>query len=147
MKTVEELSEFINQANRYLVIRKDERSQVTHALQKLTKKHSKALERIFEDLNDRIEDLRVDHCEKDEKGVMLEEKCILKNAKGEETAQFVKKFKPENEKKLRKEVREATRGVMDKPAEFEPHYCELPTDFDEFYRAKFEGFIFKETTN
>lgn len=147
MKTVEELSEFINQANRYLVIRKDERSQVTHALQKLTKKHSKALERVFEDLRDTIEDLRVDHCEKDDKGVMLEEKIILKNASGEESAQFIKKFKPENEKKLRKEVREATRGVMDKPAEFEPHYCELPTDFDEFYRAKFEGFIFKETTN
>ena len=62
----------------------------------------------------------------------------------EERISVVKKFKPENEKKLRKEVREATRGVMDKPAEFEPHYCELPTEFDEFYRAKFEGFIFKE---
>ena len=144
MISYEDLGNFIVNANRYLVLNTNQRNTVYIALDKLVRRDSKKLNRYKEDIEDYCEDLRTDACSKDPKGNLDEEKVILKDAKGNEKAVFKKKYTPEADKKLRKDIREYTRKKMDADSGFEPHFVDVPDDFDVFYRSQFEGFIFKE---
>ncbi len=144
MTTNEELIIFLNHASAYLAEKKDERSQVIHALNKLTKKYAKQIERWQQDLNDYIEDLRTDACSKDDKGLLIEEKVILKNKDGNESAIFRKRYTPEAEKKLRKDINAYQRQKLDEDSGFTPHICDLPKDFDAQWVPRFTGFIFQE---
>lgn len=96
-KTIFDLKIFDQVSANYIAKHKDKENKLCAAINNF----GKQLTKIYEELNDKIEDLRLDCCSVDEKT-----KVILKDDKGEKqfTVENTKRFNKESKEFLKQEV-------------------------------------------
>src|SRR5256886_1676243 len=120
-KTYKEVIQFVNAAANYITQHPEE-NKLKYALTKVQKSATK----LIEDYNERLEDLRIDHCSVDDKGI------ILRDANGG----YV--FTRDGLKALV----HGQRDLIGQSVEIQEHIVtELPEKFDENYREAFTGFV------
>jgi hypothetical protein len=126
MKTVKEITEFINVANSWLNQQDGQQSKLTYAVARVIKRAMRVNDKYNEDL----EDIRVDHCVVDEKGV------IVRDSNG--NYQFTKDGIAAYHKKRRQLLFSAEH-------ELEPYYATSVTPkLDARIVEAFRGFVVKE---
>lgn len=121
-KTYREVIQFVNAATTYVSQNHDE-NKLKYALTKTQKSAAK----VVETYNEKLEDLRIDHCSVDEKGT------ILRDANGNYL------FGRDG---LRALV-QGQRVLNNQGVEVQEHITEIPENFDENYREAFTGFVFQ----
>jgi len=130
--------------------RDNEKTKVGYAIKKIANGIGKAMKKyneLVDEQNAKIEDIRIDLCEADDKGVPLYD---VLNDNGKEVKSL--RFNKTNTKKLNQEVRKIKKEfedkidkLMDIEAEIEPYYvAQVPADLlTEFEIEAFTGFIIK----
>ena len=149
--TFERLIEFNNAAQLYMTRNVGERSQVSHALDKLLRFYQKPLVKMQEELqseiNEACEDIRVQYCEKEKDTGILKEKTY-----GEGKDMIVRKvFTAENQRKADKEIKAKTKEIQEtwlkKPiSEFKYHIVPVPPQMEIAWIEAFSEFIFEPMT-
>ena len=121
-QTYRSVIDFVNNAGAYVQAHPEE-NKLKYALQKVQKKALKMLQAY----NDSLEDLRVENCATDEKGV------VLRDPNG--NYQFTKEGLTAFNKAQRAFI---TTGTVDIDAYI---VTELPENFEEGFREVFTGFV------
>lgn len=119
-KTYQEVIRFVNAATNYASQNHDE-NKLKYALTKT----QKSVAKVVEEYNEKLEDLRIDHCSVDEKGI------ILRDANGNYL------FGRDGLKALV----QGQRALNNQNVEVQEHIAEIPENFDETYREVFTGFV------
>lgn len=120
-KTYKEILQFVNATTNYLD-KFPEDNKLRYALKKVQKNSLKALEKY----NELLEDLRIDHCSVDDKGI------VLRNEQGNYL------FAKDGLKALV----HAQRELILQTVEIQEHLVtELPEKLHENYREVFSGFV------
>lgn len=126
-RTYTEIFTFTNVAVSYL--KRHEKDQDESKLRYALKKLVKAGQKVFEDYQEQVEDLRIEHCSEDERG------NIQRDAQQNYT--FTKD-------KLR-QLTKAIRVLAEKSVEFKPYLVEVaPVDLTDAERDAFAGFVLAE---
>src|SRR5689334_12170464 len=98
--TFRKLIEFNNYGHEYVKKNPKERSQLTLAISKLLKRFEKKLIDFQQDLEEERELIKADKCQKDKDGFFIEKTY------GEgQNLMVVKKFKPEDEKEVKRLIK------------------------------------------
>lgn len=137
--TTKTLMRFLRAAEAYVNLNPKERSKVTYALNKLTKRLETIADRYRKSRADKMEDIQAELCSKDEKGNFLETHV---EAAGQ--LFFRKKFTKDGDSASKKKIDEAYEKIDSELVEFEPHIVDVPSDINISFYNEFKGFIFKE---
>lgn len=139
--TTQALVKYLGYANGYVTAFPKERSPLTYALHKLSDKYKSVREKYVKDRAQALEDAQCEFCSKDKDGNFIET-----SVEHQGQVIFRKKFKKEEEAKMKKAVDEAYEKIDSAKVDFEPHFVEVPKSLDITWVKALTGFVFKEMT-
>jgi hypothetical protein len=146
--TLEELVRFENFANAYQRMYPKERSTLTFALIKQSKRYKVKREDLGRELNLEMEAVKSRHASVDKDENIIEEKFDVKQGKGDDNTVLRMKYKKEAKVKMDKELEDLQKSYQAKLVTIQPPYAlvpffiVVPKNFDFNFMEPFKKFIF-----
>lgn len=146
--TMEELTQFLVDADRYQKEYSRERSRLTLLLIKQSKRYAKKREDAVAEFQSEIAGVRIKHASVDKDDNIIEQKYDVKQGKGDDSTILRMAYKKDAHEKMTKEIEALSKALNKKEVEIKPPYAnspffiDIPENFDFKYLDSFKKFIF-----